>query len=163
MKKEELNKIVQEGLSSFKESYPDIFETFIKGVNERNDGHLFSKEFRENLNKFGHMDVTEALANKDFYKTLFMISGMTEEEAEETLKKIEKSDESEETNENEEDENFVMSLLDQLFDRFTTEEGIDYLGKFWVAMLATCPEEQKKIKEKAISKMKLSIYELENE
>lgn len=50
--------------------------------NPNEDGKLFSKELRERMSKFGDMDVTDSLKNKDFWKEMCAHAGMSEEEFE---------------------------------------------------------------------------------
>lgn len=71
-----LEKVFEENQDALIKAMQTLNETPSK------DGNLFSKELRDRMEKFGDMDVVEALKNPGFWKELCDHAGMTEEEFE---------------------------------------------------------------------------------
>lgn len=93
---------------------------------QKEEKHLFSKELRDRMEKFGSMSVEEALSSKEFLRELASHGGMTEEE----MDNLERSTPEEKAK----------------FDNMTNEEYYEYLNKMIEDKIPDLIEAMKKSK-----------------
>jgi len=71
----------------FDENYEGLKQAIeILEENPNEDGMLFSKGFRDKMEKFGDLPIEDALRNRDFWKNLCEHAGMSEEKFNEIAK-----------------------------------------------------------------------------
>lgn len=79
-------------LDDLNEKMPDVMKMVSEKARERGDGFLFSPELREGLSKFGDMDVSGALGNRDFLDALLDHAGMDQKDKNELWEKVDRPD-----------------------------------------------------------------------